>query len=99
FPEVATDRDFIAPIWAGRKVGYLLDQLRLNGDSDEVKDEIIGVAREYNIATPYTSLLVVPPSSPTPGAPPPSPDTEADRAPEVPRQGNLTAGPRVGGGI
>jgi len=60
---MAADYNFIAPIWARRKVGYLLDQMRLNGESDEVKDELIHLARDFSIATPYTSLLVVPESS------------------------------------
>jgi Ca-activated chloride channel family protein len=63
FPEMATDHDFIAPIWARRKVGYLLDQIRLNGESAEVKNELIQLARDFSIATPYTSLLVLPESS------------------------------------
>ena len=64
FPVVATAHDFIAPIWARRKVGYLLDQIRLNGESAEVRDEVIRLAREFGIATPYTSLLVVPDERP-----------------------------------
>ncbi|MFI5460361.1 MAG: VIT domain-containing protein, partial [Isosphaerales bacterium] len=63
FPESAAEYTFIAPIWARRKVGYLLDQIRLNGESNEVKDELIHLARDFSIATPYTSLLVVPESS------------------------------------
>ena len=49
---MAADYDFIAPIWARRKVGYLLDQIRLNGESAEVKDELIHLARDFSIATP-----------------------------------------------
>jgi len=69
FPEMAADYTFIAPIWARRKIGYLLDQIRLSGESAEVKGELIQLAREFSIATPYTSLLVVPEStsSPDPG--------------------------------
>jgi Ca-activated chloride channel homolog len=63
FPELAADYNFIAPIWARRKVGYLLDQIRLNGESAEIKKELIHLARDYSIATPFTSLLVVPESS------------------------------------
>ena len=62
---MAAEYNFVAPIWARRKVGYLLDQIRLNGESAEVKDELVRLARDYSIATPYTSLLVVPES---PGA-------------------------------
>ncbi len=60
FPQEAAGHDFVAPIWARRKLGYLLDQVRLNGESAEVKKELIHLARDYGIATPYTSLLVVP---------------------------------------
>jgi Ca-activated chloride channel family protein len=63
FPEVATDYNFVAPIWARRKVGYLLDQIRLHGESGEVKKELRKLAHDYGIATPYTSLLVVPESA------------------------------------
>lgn len=63
FPEVATDYNFVAPIWARRKVGYLLDQIRLHGESAEVKKELLRIAHDYTIATPYTSLLVVPESA------------------------------------
>jgi Ca-activated chloride channel homolog len=63
FPETAADYTFIPPIWARRKVGYLLDQIRLNGESGEVKGELIQLGREFSIATPYTSLLVVPESA------------------------------------
>ena len=60
FPATATEHDFIAPLWARRKVGYLLDQIRLHGESAEIKKELVRIAREYSIATPYTSLLVIP---------------------------------------
>ncbi len=63
FPETASDHNFVAPIWARRKVGYLLDQVRLNGESAEVKHELVKLAHDYAIATPYTSILVVPESA------------------------------------
>ena len=65
FPETSNEHGFVAPIWARRKVGYLLDQVRLNGESPEVKHELVKLARDYAIATPYTSLLVVPESGAT----------------------------------
>ncbi|MCZ6603157.1 MAG: VIT domain-containing protein, partial [Planctomycetota bacterium] len=52
-------RPAIPRLWALRKVGYLLDQIRLNGDSKEVKDEIVRLAKKYGIITPYTSYLVM----------------------------------------
>ncbi len=54
------DRDFVEQLWARRKVGYLLDQIRLNGESKEVMMEVLTLAKKYGIATPYTSHLIVP---------------------------------------
>jgi len=59
FPEVTEAGEFIAPLWATRKIGYLLDQIRLHGESKELVDEVISLSRRYGIATPYTSYLVV----------------------------------------
>jgi Ca-activated chloride channel homolog len=49
----------IPRLWAVRKVGYLLDQIRLNGEQKELKDEIVRLGTKYGIVTPYTSFLVV----------------------------------------
>lgn len=51
--------DFIAPIWASRRIGYLLDLIRLNGESKELVDEVTSLAREFGIITPYTSYLIL----------------------------------------
>src|SRR6516162_8674631 len=61
FPQkTADDKSFVEQIWARRKVGYLLDQIRANGESKELKDEVITLAKKYGITTPYTSYLIVP---------------------------------------
>jgi Ca-activated chloride channel family protein len=54
------DRAFVEDLWARRKVGYLLDQLRGSGENKEVMEEVVRLAKRYGIATPYTSYLVVP---------------------------------------
>jgi Ca-activated chloride channel family protein len=51
--------DFIPALWAARRVGYLLDQVRLHGDNKELVDEITHLARTYGIITPYTSYLIL----------------------------------------
>jgi Ca-activated chloride channel family protein len=51
--------NFIPPIWASRRIGYLLDQIRLNGEQKELVDEITELAREHGIVTPYTSYLIM----------------------------------------
>jgi Ca-activated chloride channel family protein len=61
FPEKSgTDKDFVEQLWARRKVGYLLDQIRANGEKKELVDEVILLAKRYGITTPYTSYLIVP---------------------------------------
>jgi len=49
---------FIPRLWATRKIGYLLNQIRLNGESKEVVNDIVTLAVRYGIVTPYTSFLV-----------------------------------------
>ncbi|MBZ5536459.1 MAG: VIT and VWA domain-containing protein [Acidobacteriia bacterium] len=58
FPSENSETDFIPRLWAIRKVGYLMDQIRLNGETKEVKNEIVELATRYGIATPYTSFLI-----------------------------------------
>jgi Ca-activated chloride channel family protein len=61
FPEqTKDDHEFVEHLWARRKVGYLLDQIRLNGEKKELVDETVLLAKKHGIATPYTSYLVVP---------------------------------------
>lgn len=61
FPEkTGDDKVFVEHLWARRKVGYLLDQIRANGEKKELVDETVALAKKYGIATPYTSYLVVP---------------------------------------
>jgi Ca-activated chloride channel family protein len=61
FPDKTGDeRGFVEEIWARRKVGYLLDQIRANGEKPELKSEVIALAKKYGITTPYTSWLIVP---------------------------------------
>jgi Ca-activated chloride channel family protein len=50
--------DFIPRLWATRKIGYLLNQIRLHGENREMVDEIVELAVRHGIATPYTSFLV-----------------------------------------
>ncbi len=49
---------FIARLWAIRRVGYLLGQIRLHGEDKELVDEIVELAVAYGIVTPYTSFLI-----------------------------------------
>jgi Ca-activated chloride channel homolog len=59
FPARATEHAFLPKLWATRRVGFLLDQIRLYREENELKDEIVDLARKHGIVTPYTAYLVV----------------------------------------
>ena len=97
-------------LWAGRKIGFLLAEIRALGGTParEVVDEIVALATRYGIATPYTSIFVPEPTlAPVrPGGLPPMPaptpaplNTDAGRAQaaEALTQG-VAAAPAAGAG-
>jgi Ca-activated chloride channel family protein len=57
-PDTSSENPFVEKLWATRKIGYLLDELRERGDSAEIRDEIIALSKKYGIVTPLTSFLV-----------------------------------------
>ena len=54
----AGGEDFIPRLWATRKIGHLLTQIRLHGERREWVDAIIELSVRYGIITPYTSFLI-----------------------------------------
>lgn len=53
--------EFIPRLWAQRKIGQLLMQIRLNagrGAQKELIDEVVALSTRFGIVTPYTSFLV-----------------------------------------
>jgi Ca-activated chloride channel homolog len=75
FPTIATSNDFLPRIWAMRKVGFLLDEIRTSGETEEARSQIIKLAKKYGFVTPYTSYLAADEGAQriTGGAPPPPP--------------------------
>src|ERR1051326_4575845 len=59
FPRETSDDEFIPRLWATRRVGYLLDEIRLRGENSELRDEVTELARKYSIVTPYTAYLIM----------------------------------------
>jgi Ca-activated chloride channel family protein len=53
----------IPRLWATRKIGYLLNQVRLHGPDRETVDQIVRLSIRYGIVTPYTSYLVTEPAA------------------------------------
>lgn len=56
-------QDFLPRLWATRKVGSLLRDVRLNGPKVEIVDQIVRLSIRYGIITPYTSFLVTEPQA------------------------------------
>jgi Ca-activated chloride channel family protein len=50
--------DFIPRLWAARRIGHLLTQIRLHGERDEWIDAVVTLSTRYGIITPYTSFLI-----------------------------------------
>ncbi|MBN1668892.1 MAG: VWA domain-containing protein, partial [Anaerolineales bacterium] len=57
-PDPGDAADFLPQLWATRKIGYLLNQVRLQGPEQELIDQIVAISIRYGIVTPYTSYLV-----------------------------------------
>ncbi|MBX9653196.1 VWA domain-containing protein [bacterium] len=88
-PGEKTDNDFVGLLWAQRKIGYLLDQIRNSGENKELVDEVTSIAKKFGIVTPYTSYLLVPDEKPV-----------VNVAPAMPRERYWYGGsPRSVGGM
>jgi Ca-activated chloride channel family protein len=59
FAACAMEHDFVPTLWANRKLGMLLDAIRLNGPRAELTEEVKRLSREFGIVTPFTSHLIV----------------------------------------
>ena len=57
-PRRNSDNEFIAKLWANRKVSFLLAKIRFEGENEELVQSIKELGKEFGIVTPYTSYLV-----------------------------------------
>jgi Ca-activated chloride channel family protein len=73
---------FIELLWAQRRIGHLLDQIRLHGETKELVDDVIRLSKEYGIQTPYTSNLILEDGFHLGAAP----------SPDMPRRKNVAVG-------
>jgi Ca-activated chloride channel family protein len=63
FPRTEDDNDFLPRLSATRRVGWLMEQIRTNGEQKELRDEIVDLGTRYGIVTPYTSYLALEPGA------------------------------------
>jgi Ca-activated chloride channel family protein len=52
-----TSNAFVARLWATRRVGEIIDEIDLKGKNQELVNELVSLATEHGILTPYTSFL------------------------------------------
>lgn len=57
FPERTDANEFLPRLWASRRVGWLIEEIRRNGETKELRDEVTDLGTRYGIVTPYTSYL------------------------------------------
>lgn len=50
--------ELIPRLWATRRIGHLLNQIRLGGENDELVESIVQLSLRYGIITPYTSFII-----------------------------------------
>jgi Ca-activated chloride channel family protein len=86
--------EFIPRLWAQRKIGQLLSQIRLHGANDELVDEVIALSTRYGIVTPYTSFLVEEPQMVLTDAG----RQQLSQALQAPAPTGAPAAPGIGGG-
>ncbi|MCA9069061.1 MAG: VWA domain-containing protein, partial [Planctomycetaceae bacterium] len=49
--------EFLAPLWATRKIGFLLQEIRLHGSDPELLKEIVRLSKKYGVITEYTEFV------------------------------------------
>jgi len=90
-------------LWAGRKIGFLLAEIRLRGANKELVDEIVTLATRYGIATPYTSIFVPEPTGAARSTPPTLPGQmpapQPAQAPLNTQQGRADAAEQLQRGV
>jgi len=67
FPVESLGNDFIPRIWAARKIGYLIEEVRRNGETPELVEEIRELSVKYGIINEYISMLILEDEPPPPG--------------------------------
>lgn len=58
-PLRSNENEFLPRLWASRRVGWLVEEIRANGETKELKDEIVDLGTRYGLVTPYTSYLSI----------------------------------------
>jgi Ca-activated chloride channel family protein len=57
-----TQRRWVGGLWAQSRIEHLQEELALNGEQAELKNELVELALAYNVVTPFTAFLAIPES-------------------------------------
>lgn len=90
FPAVNADDPTVAQLWAQRRIADLLTEARIEGPRDSLIQEIVAIATQFGIVTPYTAYLAEEPDlvfAPTAGE-----DAVADNIAAAPASGAEAVG-------
>ncbi|HVH13631.1 MAG TPA: hypothetical protein VM759_11290, partial [Longimicrobium sp.] len=63
FPLRDERHDFVPRLWATRRVGWLMEQIRSHGENRELVQEVTDLGTRFGIVTPYTSFLALEPGA------------------------------------
>jgi Ca-activated chloride channel family protein len=80
FPSTEAGNDFVAKLWASRRIGELTRQIRIEGATPSLVDQVRELGLRYGILTEYTAYLVQEPTATAWNAPVPRPAMAPDRA-------------------
>ncbi len=58
-PEVDTDNPELERLWALSSINEVMEIIRDEGETENLRQEVIKVGTEYSIVTDYTSMLVI----------------------------------------
>jgi Ca-activated chloride channel family protein len=92
FPASESGNDFVPRLWASRRIGELTRQIRLEGASQNLIDQVRELGLRYGILTEYTSYLI---QEPTLAA---RPELREDQLPSALRGGPPAAPSQTGAG-
>ncbi len=62
FAAQEADHTYLPRLWAMRRIGYLTEVAKANGDNREVVDEIVALSKKHGIISAYTSFLSLDPN-------------------------------------
>jgi Ca-activated chloride channel family protein len=63
FPLRDERHDWVPRLWATRRVGWLMEQIRSHGENRELVQEVTELGTRFGIVTPYTSFLALEPGA------------------------------------